>query len=372
MAKQATTLKELAQIRADRRDFLNAIVGTQGTALGLKNFDATDKLTGDPCIIVYVPHKIHRALLSENAVIPSKLTSRDGKLESPTDVIVTTVPNKTKNTPSLSAENQEIIETLQWLNGKMDFIGPGVQVGAADVSSGQLETFVGTLGYIVRSKNDNKLIGFLTNQHVGLHSGHSLYIPGYRQNAIRVGVTRRVMEHRPDDEWLKGLDEKFAYVRTDSAFAVADEGLGSHMRNDVLGIGPMGSPFEIDLDSMDIIGMPVKKLGRTTGLQLGTIIAFGYGIGGEEEFIDRNINVEPANFYTDLLIAPRGTSTVFSAPGDSGSAILIDTDDTNKDRPVALLWGGWPTDIGRSRGVEDLTYGIGLNRILQALELELL
>lgn len=47
MPQQATTLKELARIRADNRRLLNVIVGTQGTALGRKNFDIDDNPSGD-------------------------------------------------------------------------------------------------------------------------------------------------------------------------------------------------------------------------------------------------------------------------------------------------------------------------------------
>ena len=38
MPKQAETLQELAQVRADNRRLLNMIVGSQGTALGRRNF----------------------------------------------------------------------------------------------------------------------------------------------------------------------------------------------------------------------------------------------------------------------------------------------------------------------------------------------
>ncbi len=373
MADQASTLLELAKVRADNREVLNAIAGVQGTALGLKNYDpATDLPSGDPCIIVYVPHKIHEKFLSEAMTIPERLTSRDGLLEALTDVVVTTVPDTAEEAPELSEENKALIGTLQWMDGKMDYIGPGVQIGAAEVGSESLETYVGTVGYIVRSKTDPELIGFLTNQHVGLHAGHSLYIPGFRQNALRIGVTRVVLEHKPDDEWITGIDEKFAYVRTDSAFVVVEENIVPHLKNEILNVGPIGEVYAPDLNSMEIIGKPVKKIGRTTGLQYGVITAFGYGIPGSDEMIDRYINKEPANFYTDFLIAPRTPSRIFSTHGDSGSPILLDTNDADADRPLALLWGGWPADIGRNKGVEDLTYGINLNRILNELNLEFL
>ena len=134
----------------------------------------------------------------------------------------------------------------------------------------------------------------------------------------------------------------------------------------------LGNVFQLDLNSMQPVGLHVKKVGRTTGLQKGTIVAFGYGISGEEELLDRRIGREPANTYTDLLIAPRGESKVFSAKGDSGAAILIDAPgEESNNCPIGLLWGGGPLDIGRSTGVEDLTYGISLDRVLKTLDVEL-
>ncbi len=96
MANQATTLRELALVRADNRELLNAIVGNQGTALGRKNFTVSGAPTGEPCIIIYMPHKIHLTLLANNLQVPEKLTSADGNLEAVTDVVVTTVPDKPK------------------------------------------------------------------------------------------------------------------------------------------------------------------------------------------------------------------------------------------------------------------------------------
>ena len=115
----------------------------------------------------------------------------------------------------------------------------------------------------------------------------------------------------------------------------------------------------------------MREVGRITGLQYGAIVGFGYGLTTEEEFIDRQVGREPTNFYADLLIAPRSPSTMLSAKGDSGSAILLDTDDEHNSRPVVLLWAGWPGAVGRQLGVEDLMYGISLTRILDTLDLEL-
>ena len=146
----------------------------------------------------------------------------------------------------------------------------------------------------------------------------------------------------------------------------AEENIAPLLRNDVPNVGQVGEVYEVDLDSMDVIG----KVGRTTGLTSGIVVAFGYGVPNANERIDRFLGREPANVYTDFLIASREEGP-FSAPGDSGSRILAD-DEVHNNQALGLRWGGWPTDIGRANGVEDLTYAIYLDRVLKEMNLELL
>jgi hypothetical protein len=134
------------------------------------------------------------------------------------------------------------------------------------------------------------------------------------------------------------------------------------LSNSIPGIGDIGKPYGNNLDSMDIIGKKVKKVGRTTGLQYGVIVAFGYGLSEQSQLLDRYIGKKPASLYTDLLIAPVNKDEAFSDRGDSGSLIVIDGDDDN-NRPVTLLWGGQRVNIGRS-------FGIDLQRILKKMECE--
>ncbi|WP_299616319.1 hypothetical protein [Pelagibius sp.] len=371
MAKQATTLRQLAQVRADNRTLLNAIVGNQGTALGRKNFTPSGEPTGDPCIIAYMPHKISLDLIANKQRVPEILTSADGTLEAPTDVVVTTVPDEPKEEPPLSPDNQQLVRTLQWLDGQLDHLPPGAQVGGAELTDEGLGSYFGTIGFAVRSTlPETSISGFLTNQHVGGTASRSMYIPGAQQQAIRVGVTRSVREHYPDERWIEGVNEKFAYVRTDAAFVAAENHIAPLLRNDVPRVGQVAGIYEVDLDTMDVIGTRVKKVGRTTGLTHGTVVAFGFGIPNANEAIDRFLGYEPANVYTDFLIAPREAGP-FSAPGDSGSGILVD-EAAHNNEALGLLWGGWPTDIGRATGLEDLTYGINLKRVFQEMKLELL
>lgn len=369
MARQAKTLKELARVRADNRRLLNAVAGNQGTALGRKNFTPQGEPTGDPCIIIYMPHKLNEALLDKNVRVPSVLRSSDGKLEALTDVVVTTVPSEPKEDPPLSQANEDLVRTLQWRDGRLDHLPPGAQIGGYELGRTGIGGYFGTIGYAVRN-DDGSLVGVLTNEHVGGTASRSMYVPGGNQPSVRVGVTRTVREHYADDEWMPGVDERFAYVRSDAAFVVIEERLRAQLRNEVPTVGPIAGMLPVNFDSLDVIGMPVKKVGRTTGLSEGVVVAYGYGIPNANEIIDRELGAEPANVYTDFLIAPTAGFEAFSAPGDSGSPIVTQID--GKVLAVGLLWGGWPTDVGRGGGVEDLTYGINLSRLLAAMKLNLL
>jgi hypothetical protein len=372
MAKQAKTLRDLALVRADNKDLFDKVAGSQGTALGRKNYDPDGNPKGQPAIIVYVPTKVNEKLLAEGATIPKKVESGDGSLWAYTDVVVSDVPEEAKKKePVLTPDNEALIQRLRWKDPSLDYIPCGAQVGFGGVGEGGPGSYVGTIGYVVRKKGDPSHPGILTNQHVGVHPGHSLYVPSFTQKSARLGLTREVLEYVADEDWLPGVDEKRAYVRADCAFVEVEEQMMPLLRGQAEGFGKVGKVAAVDLDSMGLIGLPVVKVGRTTGLQYGTVVAFGFGISSEEDYLDRLVGREPANFYTDLLIAPRKPSTVFSDHGDSGSPILLDTDDGRRGQALGLLWGGWPGDIGRKAGLEDLTYGILVSRILESLDLEL-
>jgi len=124
-----------------------------------------------------------------------------------------------------------------------------------------------------------------------------------------------------------------------------------------MGVGELGPLKEISLNDMSIIGQKVLRVGRTTDLRRGKVVAFGYEFKDEE-----NLTV-----YTDLLMI--GTEgKAFSTHGDSGSLIVTDDESHN---PVGLLWGGWQEKLRTGFGQENWTYGISLSRVLDALNVEL-
>jgi hypothetical protein len=108
---------------------------------------------------------------------------------------------------------------------------------------------------------------------------------------------------------------------------------------------------------MSVIGKKVKRVGRTTGVREGTIWGFGYEYSDDNEF----------TLYTDLLII--GDDGIpFSTHGDSGSLIVTAED----NRGIGLLWGGWQEKLRTGYAQENWTYGIALDRVLTALNIELI
>jgi hypothetical protein len=118
-----------------------------------------------------------------------------------------------------------------------------------------------------------------------------------------------------------------------------NENIVQELNTDLIGIGSLNGLESISLQDMSIIGKKVQRVGRTTGLRYGTVVAFGY------EFIDDN----EVTVYTDLLIV--GDDKPFSTHGDSGS--LIVTRDDNK--AIGLLWGGWQEKLRTGHAQENWT-----------------
>jgi len=346
MAK-ATCLADLLRIRDANSALVDRVDGNLGSALGYKI--TNKKLTSTPAVIIFVPGKVPDALLPETQRVPKTLRGPDG-LECPTDVVVGKKAADEPAAPPLDAENLAVIDELQ--SGEVGLVG-GIQLGFFE-SDGL--GYVGTTACAVRRKSDGRA-GLLTNQHVGGPPGRVIYHPD--PGHVRIGHTRASFEMDPDEYYFNDLiDEEDAYYRIDCAFVeVQDAGLplvkpGLHR------LGPVGDPLPLDLKSMGPLGRKVISIGRTRGIQRGTIAAFGY------EWSD-----DPtSSVYTDYLIIGEA-GRVFSDHGDSGK--LIVTDDAHRN-PIALLWGGWYERLRRGHGQENWTYAIDVNKVLHRLELDIM
>lgn len=352
-AKEATCLNDLLRIREKNRDKIEKVNGNLGTALGFKwtNREKTEH----PCVIVFVPQKTAPWLVPEEEKVPEFLKGPDG-IWCLTDVVTGGKAHSLGEIaplPELSEQNEQVIAELR--SGRIGLIG-GIQLAFfADGVQDNNHAFVGTAGIAVRLRGTQR-VGFLTNQHIADAPGRRIYHPWHFQ--FPIGSTHRTMEYADDQDWYNGeIDEERSYVRCDCGFVEVDDSLAQYVEPRLHVIGPTGALLRIDPTTMAIIGQKVISVGRTRGVQRGTVVAYAY------EFQDESFSV-----YTDLLIIGED-GKAFSWKGDSGKIIVTDDD---AHRPVALLWGGWQERLRHDREQEIWTYAIDLGKVLDRLNLELI
>ena len=214
---------------------------------------------------------------------------------------------------------------------------------------------VGTAGIAVRHSETGET-GFVTNQHVADAPGRVIYHPWPRYFPIGATVETKLMA--ADEGWYDGvIDEANSYVRCDFAFVQVNGDLVGDVKAGIHAVGKIGDLLRIDPGTMDAIGQKVVGVGRTRGVQRGTVVAYSYEWNDGAESV-----------YTDLLIIGE-EGRAFSDKGDSGKFIV--TDDEQR-RPVALLWGGWQERLRHGREQENWTYAIDLGKVFDRLHLELL
>lgn len=255
--------------------------------------------------------------------------------------------------PPLSPQNKRVIYDLR--SGRIGLVG-GIQLAFyGDGIEDQDHEFVGTAG-IAATHLQTGRVGLLTNQHVADAPGRVIYHPWH--TSPRLGVTYETKERAADEKWYDGIiDEVNSYIRCDCAFVEVDEDLSDRVEPGLHAIGRNGPVLRINPDAMDVIGQKVVSVGRTRGVQRGTVAGYAYEWrdGGE-------------SIYTDLLVIWE-EGEVFSDKGDSGK-ILVTDDEVH--RPVALLWGGWQERLRQGREQENWTYAIDLGKVLDRLNLQLL
>jgi hypothetical protein len=103
------------------------------------------------------------------------------------------------------------------------------------------------------------------------------------------------------------------------------------------------------------LGLPVAKSGRTTGLTCSTIGSIAANISVDyETACGSGVTNFTATFANQVVI--NGGS--FSGPGDSGSLVVTQ----GAARPVALLYGGSPTDTV-ANPIQDVITALGLTPV---------
>lgn len=194
--------------------------------------------------------------------------------------------------------------------------------------------WVGTAGLPVRwaDQAGHDHWGILSNWHV-MHGGIATQgSPQHQPTVAQPACAHLTRWTAPDPNATNYADCAMADALIDGYHTIADE---------LLDIGP---PGDTTIDAK--LGLPVIKSGRTTGLTHGTCTAVGAAVRVDYGdfvalFADQDI------FAADTL--------PFSAPGDSGSAIL----GRDCSCPCSLLFAGNDT----------LTVGNPMRHVTKALNL---
>ncbi|KAJ7547671.1 hypothetical protein O6H91_08G097900 [Diphasiastrum complanatum] len=354
--QQAATLLDLMTIRAFHSKVLRRF--SLGTALGFRTRQGV--LTNIPAIIVFVARKVHKQWLLDAQKLPTALEGPGGVW---CDVDV--VEFSYYGAPAVTPKEQIYTELVEGLRGNDPFIGSGSQVASQ-------ETY-GTLGAIVRSQTGARQVGFLTNRHVAVdldYPNQKMFhpLPPNLGPGVYLGAVERATSFITDDLWygiFAGINPE-TFVRADGAFIPFAESFDTlKVTTAVKSVGEMGEVMRVDLQAPieSLVGKHVLKVGRSSGLTKGIIMAYAVEYNDEKGIC----------FFTDFLIVGENKQT-FDLEGDSGSLILMA--EGEKPRPVGIIWGG-TANRGRLKlrcghGPENWTSGVDLGRLLDLLQLDII
>ena len=370
--REAKSLSDLLKIREANHSVIEKIKGTIGSALGRKN----EK--GKPAILIFVPRKINEKWLPNDQIVPKRLETPEG-LYCPTDVIDSshTAFDRDRGSRLMTVDlygNPGIIGSrelfgyrqlnheskynlLNKLRGDTERITPGSKLAFYDENWAE---YSATLACF--AKDDTGHLGFITNQHVGISVGNTLYFP--ETTGIELGNVKSNIDRITDQERFPSILSHSKSTFTVDAGFVA---LGSYIniqndidlrlpildKNNNIQMQTLGPPLELHLDTMGPIGKEVIGVGQMRSFQKGKIFAFAYQSSGQF-----------AESFDYLIIGEKNED--FSDPGDSGK--LIVTADGNY-QPLAILWGGWFERLRHGHRQENWTCATDINLILNMLRL---
>ena len=227
----------------------------------------------------------------------------------------------------------------------------------------------------MKRRTGNKQVGFLTNHHVAVdldYPNQKMFhpLPPNLGPGVYLGAVERATSFITDDVWYgiyAGTNPE-TFVRADGAFIpFADDFDISTVTTVVRGVGDIGDVKVIDLQCPlnSLIGRQVCKVGRSSGHTTGTVMAYALEYNDEKGIC----------FFTDILVVGENRQT-FDLEGDSGSLIILTSQDGEKPRPIGIIWGG-TANRGRLKltsdhGPENWTSGVDLGRLLDRLELDII
>ncbi|GLU15084.1 hypothetical protein SLE2022_316110 [Rubroshorea leprosula] len=357
-SQQATTLLELMTIRAFHSKILRCY--SLGTAIGFRIRKGV--LTDIPAILVFVSRKVDKKWLSPIQCLPTALEGPGG-VWCDVDVLEFSYFGAPEPTP----KEQFYTDIVDDLRGGDPYIGSGSQVA-------NQETY-GTLGAIVKSQSGSRQVGFLTNRHVAVNLDYPSQkmfhpLPPTLGPGVYLGAVERATSFITDDLWygiFAGINPE-TFVRADGAFIpFADDFDMSTVTTSVKGVGEIGDVKVIDLQCSigSLIGKQVMKVGRSSGLTTGTVLAYALEYNDEKGIC----------FLTDFLVVGENQLS-FDLEGDSGSLIMMKSENGGKPKPIGIIWGG-TANRGRlklkvGQPPVNWTSGVDLGRLLNLLQLDLI
>ncbi|CAI9762922.1 unnamed protein product [Fraxinus pennsylvanica] len=157
--------------------------------------------------------------------------------------------------------------------------------------------------------------------------------------------------------------------RADGAFIpFTDDFDKTAVTTSVKGMREIGNLEIIDLQSpIDIlIGKQVMKVGRSSSLTTGTVLAYALEYNDEKRIC----------FLTDFLVVGENRQTFDLEGDDSGSLIVLKGENHEMPRPIGIIWGGTANrdrlKLKVGQPPENWTSGVDLGQLLNFLELDLI
>lgn len=294
-----------------------------------------------PCVLVFVRSWEESRTLGDQA-IPRRLYLPDGR-QVPTCRILGT-PDESLPPPVMAA------------GFASDLLGGGYRCER----HGQGSIELGTLGCLVQREGTYYA---LTNRHVAGPTGEPVFAR-VRGEAVRIGTSDGTAVNK---QTLKSLFPDFgashAFVNVDAGLVRLDD--VTQWTSQVFGIGEIGDVFDATAATLtlDLLGLPVRAFGGTSGVLEGEIKALFFRYQSLGDF----------DYVSDVLIGPRKVTDRGGArrpalpspqthPGDSGTLWFYDPPGTQKVRvkgpelhpadpperglrarrlrPIAMQWGG--------------------------------
>ncbi|KAG6392099.1 hypothetical protein SASPL_146308 [Salvia splendens] len=339
--QRANTLLELMTIRAFHSKILRCY--SLGTAVGFRIRRGV--LTNIPAILVFVSRKVHKQWLTPLQCLPTALEGPGG-IWCDVDVLEFSYFGARQ---SLNLKNNYILRLLMICVGVIPVLVLALRytyslplditsLGGCYSSVANQEAY-GTLGAIVRSQTGSRQVGFLTNRHVAVdldYPNQKMFhpLPPTLGPGVYLGAVERATSFIRDDLWF-GI---FAGINPDDFDMSA-------VTTFVKGNGEIGNVKTVDLQSSidSLVGKQVMKVGRSSGLTTGTVLAYALEYNDEKGIC----------FLTDFLVVGENQQT-FDLEGDSGE----------------VSSGRLKLKVGQPP--ENWTSGVDLGRLLNFLELDLI